>query len=385
MAGIAPARAPGGAKGHFSEARIPLKNSRCHGRRSPAPHVGPTAMRQLRLVLTALVSTILGRLRRGPRLPSWTFTFELVIDLLRRDWGEMRSWDIPRIRRDIAGKPMPKAAIRKVRSTSTALGGVRCVELEPAAKKSAVVIFYLHGGTYLYGSPETHLDIGARFALSAGARVVLPAYRQAPEHPYPAALEDAHTALRALVKSGVAPERIALAGESAGGNLALALALAVREADEPPARAIVLMSPWLDLSASFPSTRSALDDYGDREMLIAQARLFAGAIPLDDPRVSPLYRSFERLPRVFLQVGGAERLHDETVDLARRMKGAGVDVTLDLLAEMPHAAQLLAEWSAPGQAAIERAAAFLTEESRRPLDRDAQEVEASDARPTTAA
>jgi acetyl esterase/lipase len=318
-------------------------------------------MRQLRLIFASLFSTLARRLRRGPRRAGWSFTFEFVVELLRRDWAELRSWPVDRVRRDLANKPAPKTATRRVSKRDIELDGIRALEIAPPSARTDAVVFYLHGGSYAFGSPETHADIAARFALAAGARVVLPDYRLAPEHPYPAALDDARRAYRALAKD-VGDARIGVAGESAGAHLALSLVL-----DGAHPRALALMSPWLDPSASRASTRGQPDDYGDREMLVMHAKLFAGDVPLDDPRIELLARELGGLPPTLVQVGGAERLLDEALDLDRRARAAGLDVTLDVLPEMPHAAQLLAEWSPTGQSAIERAAAFLVDGSRRPI------------------
>lgn len=307
-----------------------------------------------------MIATLFGRIKRGPRRPGWSFLFELVIELLRRDWAEIESWPVDRVRRELASKPLPKTATKQVTAKERTFRGIRALELTPKSLRTEVTILYLHGGSYLFGSPETHIDVAARHAIAAGAKVVLPDYRLAPEHPYPAALEDAITCWDALVEDDrLAPSNIAVAGESAGGNLALVLAIALRDRASALPRAVAVASPWLDLSASSPSTRAMMDDYGRREMLLDHARAFAGGIPLADPRISPLFAKLEGLPPLYVVAGGAERLHDEATDFVRRARDAGVDANLDVLPEMPHAVQLFAEWSPEGQSAIERAAAFL--------------------------
>ncbi len=315
-------------------------------------------MRQLRLVFGAWWSTLFRRLGKGPRRPGWGFVFEFIVELLRRDWAELRDWDAARIRVEMASKPMPRSATRRVARTEVDLGGIRALDLRPKEITTDVVLLYLHGGSYLFGSPETHADVGARHALAAGARVVLPDYRLAPEHPFPAALDDAERAFDALVASGVPADRIAIVGESAGGGLTVMLALRLAARGVSP-RAIAALSPWVDLSSSMPSMDTQTDDYGDREMLVAQAKQFAGSIPLDDPRVSPMFADLSGLPRTLVQIGTAELLLDEATELVKRAKAAGVDATLDPIPEMPHAPHLLAEWCPQGQSAIERSARFL--------------------------
>lgn len=315
-------------------------------------------MRQLRLVFGAWWSTLFRRIGKGPRRPGWSFLFEFIVELLRRDWAEIRSWDTPRIRAELESKPVPKSATKQVTRTELDLGGIRAVDLRPKTVSTDVVILYLHGGSYLFGSPETHADVAARHALAAEARVVLPAYRLAPEHPFPAALDDAERVFDTLVASGVPADRIAIAGESAGGGLTVLLALRLAKRGAAP-RAIAALSPWTDLSGSMPSMLAADDDYGDREMLLGQARQFAGGVALDDPRVSPMFAELGGLPPMLVQVGTAERLLDEASELAKRAKAAGVDATFDPIPEMPHAPHLLAEWCPEGQKAIERSARFL--------------------------
>ncbi len=307
-----------------------------------------------------MLATLWRRLGKGPRRPGWSFLFEFVIELLRRDWAELAGWPFARVRRELAQKPMPKTASKRVVAKERTLRGVRVLELAPDERRSEVTILYLHGGSYLFGSPETHLDIGARHAIAAKATVIVPDYRLAPEHPYPAALEDALRCWDALVEDDhLAPSAIAVTGESAGGNLALVLAIALRDRGGPLPRAVGLASPWLDLSGSRPSTRTMDDDYGTREMLLHHARAFAGDLPLDDPRVSPLFADLAGLPPLWVQAGSAERLFDEARELVKAAVEAGVDAHFEALPEMPHAVQLLAEWCPKGQKAIEGASAFL--------------------------
>ncbi len=312
----------------------------------------------------AHLETLLARRRRGPRLPSWSFSFEAVVTFLQRDWEHLGRLPPPKLRAELARRPLPRAMIRKVEQIAVHAGGVPAKWfVPPGAPVRGPVLFYLHGGSYVFGSTATHADLLARFALETGARTLAIDYRLAPEHPYPAALEDALAAYRWLVGAeGEAPSGstpVVVAGESAGGNLVLATLLALRDAGEAAPAGGILVSPWLDLGATSPSTRTNdANDYGTRAMVLEQAKLFAGEVPLDDPRVSPLFADVHELPPLLVQVGGAERLHDEAVLFARRARDAGVEVTLDVLPEMPHAAALLAHYCEEGRRSITRAAAF---------------------------
>lgn len=179
--------------------------------------------------------------------------------------------------------------------------------------------------------------MAAGLSLSSRLPVVGVDYRLAPEHPYPAALEDALTAFDALVAGGVAPSRIVVAGDSAGGNLALALQLALRERGSAQAQAALLISPWLDLTASRASCRQAdAIDYGQTWFLLQHARDFAGALPLSDPRLSPINAELAGVSPLLVVVGGAERLFDEGQELVNKARRAGVDAALYVAADMPH-------------------------------------------------
>ncbi len=224
----------------------------------------------------------------------------------------------------------------------------------PPGKRDGVVLFF-HGGSYVYGSARTtHEDLCARIALESGVELVGIDYRLAPEHPYPAQLEDARAAFDALLKDGRSPADIVLAGDSAGGNLAIALQLALRDAGRAQARAAVLVSPWSDLE--MPAT-SFVDndpyDFGTREVLVAQARMFAGDVPLSDPRLSPTNADLEGLAPCLVLVGECEIPRDDIVKLATRLEAAGVETTLHRAPDMPHNAPVFAAYHPSGLRALE--------------------------------
>ncbi|WP_437734179.1 alpha/beta hydrolase [Sorangium sp. So ce1335] len=332
-------------------------------------------LRLMGIFSRALAETAVERARRGPARPSWSFGFEWVVRALRRDFVDMLDWPYPRVRADLDARFTPQKAVRRVKRTSDTLGGVPAVWFEPPGAMARGVVLYLHGGSYLFGSTRTHADVMARLALASGARVVGIDYRLGPEHRYPAQLEDALAAFDALVARGHAPGEIALAGDSAGGNLALVAQLALRDRGEQ-ARCAALISPWLDLTSSSASTRAnEPTDYGTTEGLLRQARDFAGAIPLDDPRLSPLHARLDGLGPLFIQVGDAERLHDEGVELARRAREAGVDATLDVLRDMPHNGPVLAEYHPEAARGADTLGSFLRASlsgaARAPRPRDA--------------
>ncbi|MCA9554783.1 MAG: alpha/beta hydrolase [Myxococcales bacterium] len=312
------------------------------------------SLRVFLVFLRALWGTVFLRLLgRSPwaRLP---FQVDMIARLLKLDWAQVRDWPVARLRADLERRPLPRTATSKVRVRPAEGAPVPSVWVEPSAGADDRVVLYFHGGSYLFGNHRTHADTLARVALEARARVLAPDYRLAPEHPYPAQREDALAVYRWL-REQVPPERVVLAGESAGGNLVIAALLALRDAGEPAPAGGAVISAWLDLAATRPSMEgNAATDYGDREMLLAQARLFAGGVPLDDPGVSPLYADLTRLPPLYVMAGGGERLLDENAELVARVRAAGGEAELDEVAGHPHAPIFLAEYSSAAREAVTR-------------------------------
>jgi acetyl esterase/lipase len=230
-----------------------------------------------------------------------------------------------------AGDPPPLELGHQVE----AVGGVRCLRTEQAGTIGTVV--YLHGGGYALGSPEVAVPITAR--LAGDLELVSVDYRLAPEHPHPAAVSDGLAVYRALLAEQ--PERpIAVAGDSAGGGLALSVTLELRDGGEQLPAALALLSPHLDHG---PGPRPAMlrrDEMrrgqASRELSEWLAFAYCGSMDRADPRLSPLRAEPGGLPPVLVQVGGAEALLSQSVRFARRARLAGVDVTLDVWDELWH-------------------------------------------------
>jgi monoterpene epsilon-lactone hydrolase len=210
----------------------------------------------------------------------------------------------------------------------------------PEVDESRVVL-YLHGGGYCLGSLASHRALVARLSAEAKARVLSVDYRLAPEHPYPAAVDDAVAAYRWLLSEGVAADRIAIAGDSAGGGLTLATLLALKDAGDALPAAAVPLSPWTDLEGTGESvrTRAAVDLMIQADRLKESADLYANGVDLREPRLSPLHGDYTGLPPLLIQVGDAEVLLDDATRVAAIATGAGVDVTLEVWDEMPHVFQ----------------------------------------------
>lgn len=224
----------------------------------------------------------------------------------------------------------------------------------------ADIILYLHGGAHVIGSPRTHRAMLARLSAMTGMRAFLPDYRLAPEHPFPAALEDARVAWDGLVARGYAPGRIVLGGDSSGGGLMLALLAGLLAQGRRPAAAFAF-SPWTDLTLSGDSFATNADS--DVLLPASQARtvlgfFLAGQDPAD-PRASPLFAAFPDAPPVFLQVARTEILRDDTLRMADALRAQGADVTVDLWGHLPHVWVIFQGWLPEADEALRRVASFI--------------------------
>jgi epsilon-lactone hydrolase len=210
--------------------------------------------------------------------------------------------------------------------------------LRPPGAAPGRVVLYLHGGGYVIGSPRSHRHLAAAIAAAGQASALLLDYRLAPEHPYPAAVDDATAAYRWLLDQDIAPGRVVIAGDSAGGGLTVATLLALRDAGLPLPAGGACISPWVDLTFSGASyrTRAAADPIVTRPGIDEMARAYLGATPARTPLASPLFADLRGLPPLLIHVGSDEVLLDDAVQLADRAKAAGVDATLEVWDRMIH-------------------------------------------------
>ena len=221
-------------------------------------------------------------------------------------------------------------------------------------------VLFLHGGAYSVGSFRNYGHFTWRLGKAARARVLALDYRMAPEHPYPAALNDALAGYCWLLDQGAKPDRILLAGDSAGGGLTLALLLKLRDEGVPLPAGAVALSPWTDLATTGASLHTKADT---DPMLVASeiphhAAMYLGGADPRDPYASPLYGDPRGLPPTLIQAGGDEVLLDDGVRMAEKMQAAGCDVELQVWPRMPHVFQLLATVMPEAQAAVAEIARF---------------------------
>src|ERR1700677_2995005 len=248
-----------------------------------------------------------------------------------------------------------------IKQEKVSAGGVPSEWIAAPNASADRVVLYLHGGGYVIGSVNTHRDLMARISRASGFRVLGVDYRLAPEHPFPAAVEDAVAAYRWLIAQGVQPSRIAVAGDSAGGGLTMATLVAIRDAKLPVPGAGVCLSPWVDLEGIGESmtTKASVDPVVQKQGLTAMAAAYLGGKAPRTPLAAPLYADLQGLPPLLIQVGEAETLLDDSNRLAERAKAAGVKVTLEPWKDMIHVWQLFASFLPEGQEAIDGIGRYL--------------------------
>lgn len=234
-----------------------------------------------------------------------------------------------------------------------------CIPVDAAADR---VLLYSHGGGFVVGSRHTHRKIAGHLAKAVGCRALVVDYRRAPEHPFPAQLDDCVRAYRWLLDQGIAPAHIATCGDSAGGNLAVSVALRLRADGDPLPAALIPMSPWFDMEHKGETldTNADTDALVQRPILEAMSGMFLGqdGSPVD-PLANPLYADPAGLPPIFINVGAAETLLDDAQRFAASARRAGVDVTLDVVPEMQHVFPFLAGRAPEADRAIAEVAAWV--------------------------
>jgi epsilon-lactone hydrolase len=232
--------------------------------------------------------------------------------------------------------------------------------LAPGSDPSRVLL-YFHGGGYISGSIVSHRGMVVEAGRAAGVRTLAVGYRLAPEHPFPAALQDARTAYDFLLSQGILPQHIAIAGDSAGGGLSLALLTTLRDANQHLPGCAWLVSPWVDLEMTGESlkTKAEADPLIQKPYLEELAAAYLGGADPANPLVSPLHADLSGLPPLLVQVGSAETLLDDAVAISSRAGSADVPVTLEIWPHMIHAWHLWAAELEEGRRALDSAGRFI--------------------------
>lgn len=265
---------------------------------------------------------------------------------MREDWDALSS-------------SVPSKVGAKV--TPVDAGGVRAFWVDaPGAAKDRVVV-YFHGGGYAFGSLRSHQTLVEQLSLSAKARVLFVDYRLAPEHPFPAAVDDATAAYRWALDQGYKPERMAIGGDSAGGGLTVATLVALKRGGTKLPACAVLLSPWVDLECSGETmtTKAAEDPMVGKALTLKISDIYMPNGGLREPLASPLYADLSGLPPLSIQVGSRECLLDDSRRIAERAKSAGVKVKLEECEGLIHVFQVFCTRLEEGVAAIDRLGAFI--------------------------
>ena len=290
--------------------------------------------------------------------------------------GYMQKLDVANVPVDTARKHLETVArtllVRAVgvHVEQSQMAGVDVDWLRPKRARKDKVLFYLHGGAYVLGSRRTHRQLVSHMAKEAGVTAVLPEYRLAPEHPFPAAIDDAVAVYRALLEEGYKPEDIVISGDSAGGGLSVATLLALRHAGDPLPAAAVLLSPFLDVTASGESatTRADQDPWFEVQDMAAVARYYcADESKWRDPLISPVFANVSGLPPMLIQVGDDEILLDDSTRLAEKLEAAGIDVEIEIWPDMWHVFQMFIGKMPESRKAVEKIGRYiraLSEESQ---------------------
>lgn len=288
------------------------------------------------LLLKQLLTAATGPLaRRRPRLPAMRLAFELM------SFGQLMPWNVFLEDVDIEG--MPGEWVR------------------PARAQPGRVLLYLHGGGYVLGSLNTHRALVGTLAQRCGVTALAINYRKAPEYPFPAALDDARLAYRWLLAQGYKPANIMVAGDSAGGGLALALLLALRDAGEPLPAAAIGLSPWTDLLLPAGKLRRVAQE--ESQVLEALeirgwGPLYAAETPLAHPLLSPVQADLQGLPPLLIQISDAEVLGDDVQRFAAKARAAGTPVTLQVFEGLVHWWHLFWRFLPEARTALDQVADF---------------------------
>lgn len=316
-------------------------------------------------IVTSTIAVVLSRLRGRPAHPNWPLLFEIGVSVERKFM--LHGFDQAHrgfLVSEASAPRDPRVALGVSLKRSRLAGLDVEVHTPRAWRPSDPTILYLHGGGYVACSPGTHRDLVTRLARAAGARCIVPNYRKAPQHPFPDALHAAAACFRELVESGVAPSSLFVAGDSAGGGLALAVTLFLRDTAALIPRGLLLLSPWVDLAADVDGADNAALDILNPAMVKRAAELYAGSADLTHPHVSPVHASLEGLPPMLVQTGENELFYQQNLAFAERAREAGIEIEHEIAPAMVHVFQTLAVFDPTAGGAIARLGGFVRQRHR---------------------
>ena len=267
---------------------------------------------------------------------------------MRRRWHRFARW-----------LPTP----RRITRTEAEIAGRYAEWLTPKDAAADQLFIYWHGGAYIMGNCTTHRQLAGHLARSARVKALVPEYRLAPEHPFPAAIEDAVAIYRELLAAGNQPENIIMGGDSAGGGLTMAALLSLRDAGEPLPRAAFLISPWLDLAGTGESmqTRAGRDPWFKPQHLPTVRSHYCDEADIRHPLVSPVYANVAGLPPLYIQVGSEELLLSDATRIAEAVQETGGDAEIEIWPGMWHVFQLFVHVVPEAKRANAKIAAWLRE------------------------
>lgn len=296
------------------------------------------------------------RLYRGPKIRGWGLVYEAGIEFLRGMTARTEQVTEVKRQRKIANSfviPPVMALFTEIRHV--ALDDLDGRLIRPVRARKDCTVLYLHGGAFVFYIPM-HDRLVVPFCHAARSATLVPEYRLAPEYPFPAALEDCLAAYQWLLRQGTDPSRLVVAGDSAGGGLAVALLLKLRELQLPLPRLAVLISPWVDLTCEGNGSlqRNAAYDWITAEVSYKMARHYVPTGDLKDPLVSPLFADLRGLPPLYIQGGQKEILHDQIHAFATRARADGVEVNLEMFPGMVHEFQAFDRYTPQSRKALTR-------------------------------
>lgn len=326
----------------------------------PRPRLDDT-VRVLSASLGKAVRALARRSIKPPLRPGWSPRMEMLVAATKGAWSVMPAIGVVRWRNvgdalsPLKLDGLPPQVIRHPHQGATIEGAW----VEPPGANGPILL-YFHGGGFVFGSLRTHGMLIGALARAANARTFALTYRLGPEHPAPAAQQDAVSAYHYLLSEGIDPQRIVLAGDSAGGTLVLNTLIRLRDSGVPLPAAGVAISPWVDLACSGDSfdANDACDFVGKVHCLLAAQNYLAGMDPRR-PDISPLFADLSGLPPLLIHAGSAEVLVDQIREFAARATRAGVATTLDVYPDMVHVWHLLRAVTTEAQRAIDEIGAFV--------------------------